>query len=222
MEASKARSSAVSDFIRHYKEPVKRYLIFHGVPHLDAEDITQEIFMKVFEHKLLDQLDKSKGRFRSYMLAITCNILSNWRKKNKRDKRGGGELKMVSLDAPIGDDGSTLKDIITAPTEDDKFDSLWMDTIMKLALDRLREECEKKKLLYFEAYMLYLQERDASYASVAAKLDINENQTRHYIHRAKQRLIKFVRVEIARYCSTEEEFNDEIKYLPKFVTKGMS
>lgn len=220
-QASDKKTTAVSDFVGKYREPVRKFIVNLGFSKNDAEDLTQEVFLKIYEHKLLNIADKNKGKFRSFILAITKNIVGNFIKKKNTDKRGGG-IPVVSLDMPIGDTKhGTLADIITVQVKDESFDSLWMETILKGAMEKLKTECEQKGLPYYDAYSTYIADRDASYTTVAQKLNVNENQVKHYLQRGKKKLIGFIREEIQSYCSTKEEFEEELAYLPRFLMKKL-
>lgn len=66
-QASEDRTTALHFFIRWYQEPVRRYLVGRGVSEKDAEDVVQEIFIWIFERRLLESADKNKGRFRCFL-----------------------------------------------------------------------------------------------------------------------------------------------------------
>lgn len=217
-QASNNQTTALNSFINAYREPVKKFIIRQGAKEDDAEDLAQDVFVRIFQHNLLDIADRNKGRFRSFILAITKSVISNWRKKMDAEKRGGGK-PVVSLDAPVSStDDTKLAEMLTAPQQDEQFDSLWMETIFRRALQQLKDECEQKKLPYHEAYTRYIDETDTSYDKVAEQMKVNNNQVRHYIERAKKKIVGYIRSEIAEYCSSTEEFSDELSYLSKFLS----
>ena len=63
-----ARSALVS-LCEHYWYPLYAYLRRRGYPADQAQDLTQEFFMRVLEGRYLDRANPSKGRFRSFILA---------------------------------------------------------------------------------------------------------------------------------------------------------
>jgi DNA-directed RNA polymerase specialized sigma24 family protein len=62
-----ARSALVS-LCEHYWYPLYAYLRRHGYPSHEAQDLTQEFFIRVLEGRYLDRADPEKGRFRSFIL----------------------------------------------------------------------------------------------------------------------------------------------------------
>lgn len=219
-QASQMKTAAVHDIINGYRDPVRKFLMKRGISQLDAEDLVQEIFMVIFQQKLLEAADSKKGRFRSYLLGITKNVLSNWTRKKDAEKRGGGK-DFVSLDQPLSAGGETIvADIINAPTKDDTFDPIWTEFIVQRAMEKLKTECERKQLAYYTVFSTYLQDVDATYESVAEKVGVNKNQVKLYIQRAKKKLLEYIKLEIASYCSSEEEYEEELSYLPRYFTKN--
>lgn len=217
--AQEGKTTGFNSFVDKYREPVRKFLRRCGASEADSEDLAQEVFLKIYEHRLLERADKAKGRFRNYIYAITKNILMNWNKRKHAAKRGG-ENPHISLDQPSGDtEGGSLADIIVKEEKNVDFDALWMETILQNAMMRLKEESENKKLPYFRAYSLFLSSSDHSYKTIADAMRVNENQVKHYLQRAKKRIIAYVKTEIRKYCSSPEEYEDEIRYLPEFISK---
>ena len=72
---------AMEALITRYQKPVYNaaYRMLHSRD--DAQDVTQTVFLKVFEH--LDQFDPQR-RFFSWIYRITLNESINWLKKSKR------------------------------------------------------------------------------------------------------------------------------------------
>lgn len=67
-----------------------------------AEDITFESFITAF--KKIDKYEKEKSQFSTWLFTIARNIILQDIKNSKKE---------VSLDTPVDDEGSTLKDFIT-------------------------------------------------------------------------------------------------------------
>lgn len=217
--AAEQKTTAVNQFFLYYYNPVKRFLRRLGVPENDVEDVTQIVFMKIFEGNLLKIADEQKGRFRSFILAVSKNILANWRRKEGAIKRGGGN-RILLFSELSKDEETDISQFITSKETDAEFDTLWTEHIVQKAMDRLHLECKEKNLPYFEALDDYLNDRNSTYESIAAKMEVNDGQVRNYISRGRKKLAGFIRDEIAAYCSSPEEFEQELKYLSQFlVTK---
>ena len=62
-----ARSALVS-LCENYWYPLYAYLRRSGYPADQAQDLTQEFFIRLLEGHYLDHADREKGRFRSFLL----------------------------------------------------------------------------------------------------------------------------------------------------------
>ena len=58
---------AMNRFMARYWKPVFYFLRARGRPLHHAEDLTQEFFLRLLEHKWLDKADSQRGRFRTYL-----------------------------------------------------------------------------------------------------------------------------------------------------------
>ena len=67
----------------------------------EAEDLTQEFFARLLGPHFLADVDRRKGKFRSFLLAALKHFLSDQRDRDRAQKRGGGQivLSLDSLDA---------------------------------------------------------------------------------------------------------------------------
>jgi RNA polymerase sigma-70 factor (ECF subfamily) len=209
-EASRRRTSAVNEFVLGYRTPLRNFIVRCGVPERDADDLLQDVFMKLFERRLLDVADEHKGRFRSFLLGVTKNVVGNWMKKNRADKRSAAAV--LSLD-------ETEEPAAEHPARDAAFDRIWMEHLVRRAMDRLKAECHRKGLPYYEALSRHLADPPASYGAIAADLGTTEAQVTNYLHRGRKKLVEMIRAEISQYCSSVDEFMDELKTLSGFIER---
>src|SRR6266436_4398659 len=80
-----------------YWYPLYAFVRRRGYSPHDAQDLTQGFFLHLLEHRALTQVDRLKGKFRSFLLASFQNYLSNEAQKVRSLKRGK-EYEFVSLD----------------------------------------------------------------------------------------------------------------------------
>ena len=89
--------TALAELCRIYWYPLYSFARRRGhTPH-DAQDLTQGFFLHLLEHRALTQVDRLKGKFRSFLLASFQNYLSNEAQRARSLKRGK-EYEFVSLD----------------------------------------------------------------------------------------------------------------------------
>src|SRR6516165_12521569 len=69
--------AALAELCRIYWYPLYSFARRRGYSPHDAQDLTQRFFLHLLEHKALTQVDRLKGKFRSFLLASFPNYLSN-------------------------------------------------------------------------------------------------------------------------------------------------
>ncbi len=195
--------TAINALVGKYREPVRRFMRRSGLSDADAEDLSQEVFIRVFEDSVLDKADPSRGRFRSLLLAVARHVVQHHREKEGAQKRGAG--RVVPL---VGDE------IIVSRERDTDFDREWVANLIQVALDRLARENQN----YFRALKLFLFGQK-SHREVAAEMGKTEDEVRNYVSRGKARLVEGMHEEIRGYSSSSEEYADEVKYLSEFLQK---
>ena len=67
----------------------------------EAEDLAQEVFLRLFKDGVLEQADRSKGRFRHLVLAVTKNVVGNHLTYIRAKKRGGDAVKSALGDMEV-------------------------------------------------------------------------------------------------------------------------
>jgi RNA polymerase sigma-70 factor (ECF subfamily) len=132
-------SSAVlmNDLLKKYWKPVYCYLRRKGFDNERAKDLTQGFFQEiVLKRALIEHADKSRGRFRTFLLTALQQYMSEaHRKQNFRKSKPKGFL--LSLDE------LTSAQMPEAPAEfspEDSFHYAWAAQL----LDQLLEEVEAK------------------------------------------------------------------------------
>jgi len=89
--------AALAELCRIYWYPLYSFARRRGYSPHDAQDLTQGFFLHLLEHKALTQVDRLKGKFRSFLLASFQNYLSNEAQRAHSFKRGRN-YEFVSLD----------------------------------------------------------------------------------------------------------------------------
>src|SRR4030095_7773931 len=90
--------TALASLCESYWNPVYVFIRYSGHDPDKAQDLTQEFFARLIEKNFLKDADRSRGRFRSYLLSSVKHFLSNESDRDRALKRGGGQAR-VSFDA---------------------------------------------------------------------------------------------------------------------------
>src|SRR5690349_8620463 len=95
-QRKEARSALVS-LCETYWYPLYAYLRRRGYPPDQAQDLTQEFFVRLLEGRYLDRADPEKGRFRSFLLVSLKFFVADEEDRWRTLKRGGGMLVRMEL-----------------------------------------------------------------------------------------------------------------------------
>ena len=129
----------------------------------DAEDLTQDVFVRVFR----SLKDYTPGTFEGWLHRITTNLfLDNVRRKNR-----------IRFDA-LPDDAERIAG--NAPSPDNEIDDRLFDPDVQRALDSLAPE--------FRAAVVLCDIEGLSYEEIAATLGVKLGTVRSRIHRGRAHL----------------------------------
>jgi RNA polymerase sigma factor (sigma-70 family) len=231
LESAGARSGrdeshvALSHLCRIYWRPVFAFVSRQHTSISDAQDLTQEFFVKVIEGTLLQRADPRRGRFRTLLLTALKNFLKDAHAHRKAQKRGG-EVDFVSWEDWITDAPSRLtlsRKAAASWAPEQLFDVRWAATVVERAQWRLREECEKSgRVRLFEAVRPHLaaDRADVSYSDLAKQLGIEDAVVKRVIHRLRSRYRELLRDEVARTVEKPEDVEEELRYLCAALAAG--
>ena len=95
--ADEAARSALADLCRRYWYPIYAFVRRQSTSRPDAEDITQGFFAHVLDNEVIASADRSRGRFRTYLLSCCKNYIANRKRYAKAEVRGG-KANIVRID----------------------------------------------------------------------------------------------------------------------------
>ena len=206
--------AALSTLCELYWYPLYSYLRRRGHTAEDAQDLTQGFFARLLEKHTLNVVDRSRGRFRSFLLSSLDHYVSNERDRSRAQKRGSG-TPPISLDVATAED-RYVREPADPLTPERIFDRNWALAVLDRVLNRLRAELhEAGKDDLFENLKGYLTGDQAagSYHVVGASLGLTEGALKVAVHRLRRRYRALLYDEIAQTVATPEEVELELQYL---------
>ena len=213
LAAPGARDS-LAELCQVYWYPLYLFIRRRGFPADESGDLVQEYFARLVSGRVLRSADRSKGRFRTFLIADCKRFLSHERARNRAQKRGG-ELQIVSIDTRKAD-GRYLEEPGHDLTPERLYQRAWALTLLETVLSRLRCEYE---LAGNGAVFQRLKEVLAGgpdsipYASIASDLGTTEGAIQVAVHRLRKRYGFLLREQIQATVAEPAEVDDEIREL---------
>ena len=205
---------ALAELAQTYWFPLYAYIRRQGHDASRAEDLTQDFFARLLEKKSLAGVDRTQGKFRSFLLASLKNFLANARDRSQAQKRGGGK-PLIALDALDAEARYALEPADDL-TPERLFERRWAWALLDHALAQLRAEYQASgKARLFDALKPSLTAGpDAvNYADVARQLGMTQPTLQVAAHRLRRHYRETLRNQIAQTVSAPELIDEEITYL---------
>ena len=132
-------SRALATLCENYWFPLYAFVRRAGYSAEDAQDLTQEFFVRLLAKNYLAVADRQRGRFRSFLLGAMKHFLAKEERRQGAQKRGG-HRPMISLDFHSGENRYSLIEPVDNLTPERLYEKRWALTLLDLVLGRLREE----------------------------------------------------------------------------------
>jgi RNA polymerase sigma factor (sigma-70 family) len=213
---NEARSALVS-LCENYWYPLYAYLRRRGYPADQAQDLTQEFFVRLLEGRYLDRADPEKGRFRSFLLSSLKFFAADEEDRQRAHKRGGGLV--VPLEFSSGEE-RYQREPAHDETPERIFERRWALSVLDRVVERLRNEfVQHSRPEYFERLKVFLLgQSDAPYAALAGEMNTSEGALKVAIHRLRKRYRELFRQEIADTVADPADVESELRYLAAVLT----
>ena len=146
----------------------------------DAEDLTQEVFIRVY--RTMASYNLEKGAFTTWLTTLTRNLLVDHFRRSKQDR------VTDSIDAGLRDEedslslGDRLED--TRPTPDDRLASKETQKMVQLALARISPDLREAVILR--------DLQDMDYKEIALVLRVPEGTVKSRINRGRMELARLL------------------------------
>ena len=207
-------AEALQTLCQTYWYPLYAYARHHGHQAQDAEDLTQAFLMKLVERNLAQVADRSRGRFRSFLLTSFKHFIADQRDRAQTQKRGG-QARVFSLDFDAAETRYQCEPGHDA-TAADIFERRWALTVLDTVFRKLRDQyAAESKADLFEQLKPCLTQASAvvAYADLATRLSTSEGALRVAVHRLRKRYRDLLRAEIADTVADPAYVEDEIRHL---------
>jgi RNA polymerase sigma factor (sigma-70 family) len=216
---SKSAAEALEQLCRTYWSSVYAYARCTGNSPDDALDLAQGFFEKVIEGGFFGRADRSRGRFRSFLLGSFKHYLLNQRAKDHAVRRGG-RIDFIPLDQSTAETRCRFEPA-DRRSPDHAFERQWalalLDEVMEALQTGYREAGEAR---VFEALRPCLASgRDRlSYAELGAGIGLSEGAVKVAVHRMRKRYRELLRRKVAETVADPESAEAELRYLLRVLS----
>jgi len=211
---SSQAAEALERLCRTYWGALYAYVRREGHPAANAADLTQAFFARFLEKDFLHNVDRRKGKFRSFLLKALNHFLADeWRHAHAQKREGAHPA--ISIDA---DDWETRygHELASDLTPEKLFERRWAMALFDQALARLREESVRAgNGRQFDLLKDFLSSpaSEGAYATAAAELGLSSGTIAVQVHRLRKRYGELVREEVAHTVAHPGEVEEELRHL---------
>jgi len=140
-----ADALAWDEFFGRYWPMIHGFARRRGCSEHTAEEIVQDVMLKVFERRDVYQYDPSRGRFRDWLGTVVRNKIFEYRRCPANRLHGrGGDSDGEPLDAMAGPDAS-----------DADWEAAFESSLLLTLLDAVRRETNARTYLAFELLAIH-------------------------------------------------------------------
>ena len=173
-------AGAWEELVRHFHRRIYNICYRFTGSGDDAEDLTQEVFIKVY--RTISSYDLDKGSFQTWVTTMTRNLLVDHFRKSKQDRATD------SMDEPMTseDDGLSLSDQIQyqGPSPDQRLQTREAQEMVQKALQKLSPELREAVILR--------DLQDMDYRDIASALKVPEGTVKSRINRGRTELARLL------------------------------
>jgi RNA polymerase sigma-70 factor (ECF subfamily) len=209
-----AAQRALEILCRTYWRPLYGFVRRHGLGREEAQDLVQEFFARLLEHRNLDMVRREKGRLRSYLLVSLKRFLASEQHRASGVKRyeSGPHIPLDELlESEIAD-----FELTETWSADRLYERHWALAVLEQVLDRLESEYRAagNAVLFDRLKEFLVSERGLrTQAEIATELGMTENAVKQAFHRFRQRYRLLLREEIAHTVAQAGDVEGELRHL---------
>jgi DNA-directed RNA polymerase specialized sigma24 family protein len=208
-----------------YWKPVYCYLRHKGYNNEEAKDLTQGFFHEVvLNRNLVQRADKSKGRFRTFLLhALDQYIINEKRDRTTRKRLPKGKLVSFDIISP-----PALPEAISKSSPEDSYNYAWTAAMLDKILSEVETRCLEDDM---EIHWRIFQDRivqpiltdvePPSFADICEKYGIeDQKKASNMITTVKRRLQKALKDYLRTIAASEDEIYEEFSEIMQFFKKS--
>jgi RNA polymerase sigma-70 factor (ECF subfamily) len=211
---SPAAQKALEILCRTYWRPLYGFSRRQGLTREEAQDLVQEFFARLLEHRNLGTVRREKGRLRSYLLVSLKRFLASEQRRASGVKRYESGPH-IPLDELLESDMADFE-LAETLSADQLYERRWALAMLEQVLSRLESQYQVagNPGLFDRLKEFLVGERGRpTQAEIATELGMSENAVKQAFHRLRQRYRVLLREEIAHTVAQPGDVEDELRHL---------
>lgn len=222
LKAQAGSIEAANILAESYWPAVYTFLRQKGCSPEDSADLTQVTFSQLLGDGHISDVDKSKGRFRSYICACALHHTFNQQAKGRAAKRD--VYRTISIDPILAEEQFQTLPQTSAPA-DHTFDRAWSQIVVRRALDRVRGEYRRlgsPELAEILIARLSGSQESETLVELAEFLKVSHENARKIWTRFRHTFLRNVRAEVADTVATADDVEPELRHLLQAWLGGLT
>jgi len=213
--ADSARAQqALEQLCQSYWQPIYGFLRRKGFSPHEAEDLTQQFFLRLLLRNSVAKADRSKGRFRNFLLGALNHFLTDELRKRSAQKRGGPLLPFAADFADAEE--RYLREPDPNLTPEQMYDRRWAAALLQQTFEGLAAEFEAAGLrARFDQLKSFLASEPANgeYDRLASQMGMTTRAVGAAVYRMRQRYRQLVRNQVADTLADTHQIDAELAHL---------
>ena len=223
--SSEQQRRIINKLIRKYWKPVYCYLRQKGYSNEHAKDLTQGFFHEiVLGRDLIGQADRSRGRFRTFLLTSLNHYISN---KHRKDP----DVKRIPFSQAKKTDTDELPDFLSKQlgiTPEQAFNYTWATAILDEVLIEVKNSfCQTGRTTYWEVFRerilapIFKDDKPSSMVEICTKYGINSGpKASNMIVTVKRRFRAVLELKLRKFVREDSTVEAEFCELIEALSAG--
>lgn len=215
------RDRALAELCRIYWFPLYAFARAKGCDPSLAEDLTQDLFLKLIARDSFEAARPERGRLRNYLLTAMNRTMANDARRRSAAKRRA-EHGALSIERDAAEERLAATVVAPGTNPEEEFDRRWIEAVLAEVERRLGREYDAKgSATTFEKLQPFLLPGGdpGSYDGVATELGMSVGAVKVAVFRMRKRFRSLLRAEIAETVNGDESVDDELRHLLQVLAR---
>ncbi len=206
---------ALNELCSLYWEPVYRYIRMLGQSKEDAEDLTQQFFLRSLKNELFEKSDRSRGKLRTLICVAVNRFVIDEGRRQRRFKRGGHLHRLpcdvTEIESRLRDQGGS------ALSPDHAFDIQCGRAILDEVWDRLEkvyiDAGDQDLFAMLSPFIVGPEGEAVTQVAAAEELGITPDAFWKRLKRLRLRYRVILTNRIAQTVESQDDIEGELRHL---------